>query len=170
MCNKAYKYSKIIVGKWFVFFPCFIIFPFFVFNFLVRVFDKYLAYATSDNISDGSGILLKIFYIFTLFLIIYLRKFIIKNKTEYDFFISVYMVFVSLILFFELSGLFNQGLFRLALYFQWPILFVFLIVLINIQDRNLRYTCNFLFFSFLVFFTTYLLSNYGYEVVPYRMR
>lgn len=165
-----YKYRKIIVGKWFVFFPCFIIFPFFVFNFLVGVFDKYLAYATSDNISDGSGILLKIFYIFTLFLIIYLRKFIIKNKTEYDFFISVYMVFVSLILFFELSGLFNQGLVRLALYFQWPILFVFLIVLINIQDRNLRYTCNFLFFSFLVFFTTYLLSNYGYEVVPYRMR
>lgn len=165
-----YKYRDTLINRWYIFLPFFIFIPFLAFKYLLSMFDKYQVYAIADNISSGTGILLKLFYILILFLAIFFRSKITKYLKEYNFFTSIYLVYVSLLIFFELLGVLNQGLVRMALYFQWSAIFILLIILINIKDVKVRYITNFIFFIFLFCFTVYQLSNYGYELVPYRGR
>ena len=165
-----YRYRDSLISRWYIVLPFFIFIPFLAFKYLLSKFDKYQVYAVADNISSGTGILLKFFYILILILAIFFRNKITKYLKEYNFFTSMYLVYVSLLVFFELLGVFNQGLVRMSLYFQWSAIFILLIILINIKDVKIRYIANFILFIFLFFYTIYQLSNYGYEIMPYRGR
>nr|WP_309575656.1 EpsG family protein [Moraxella osloensis] len=165
-----YRYRDSLISRWYIVLPFFIFIPFLAFKYLLPMFDKYQVYAIADNVSNGTGILLKLFYILILVLAIFFRNKITKHLKEYNFFTSMYLVYVSLLVFFELLGVFNQGLVRMSLYFQYSAIFILLIILINIKDVRIRYIANLILFIFLFFYTIYQLSNYGYEVVPYRGR
>lgn len=165
-----YKFREKIVKYWYIsVFGTFFVLGF-LFNFLVVNYDKYNAYDVADSITSSGGILINLFYILIFSLSLSLKKKIVYMTTEFYFFLAVFGFYISLTLFYLNSPFLNQAMVRISLYFLWSAVFIILIIFKNIRNSDIRYIVNCCYYMFLFAFTTYFLSNSGYEVAPYRFR
>ena len=166
----VYKFREKIAKYWYisVFGSLFVLD--FLFNFLITSYDKYNVYDVADDITSSGGIFINLFYILVFSFSVYVKKKIFCMTTEFYFFLALFGFYISLTLFFLTSPFLNQAMVRISLYFSWSSVFIILIIFKNIRNSNMRYIINCCYYIFLFAFTTYFLSNAGYEVVPYRFR
>lgn len=166
----VYKFRNKIVRYWYVsVFGSFFILGF-LFNFLIVSYDKYNAYDVADDITNSGGVLINLFYIIIFASSLFLKRKITYMTTEFFLFLAIFGFYISLKLFFLTSPFLNQAMVRISLYFLWPSVFIMLVIFKNIRNNDTRYLINCCYYIFLFSFTTYFLSNAGYELVPYRFR
>lgn len=164
-----YRYRNILYRNWYILAGTTIGSSYFFIKLIISLGERYSGYLISDDVTNLPSITMFSFYIFIFIFSILLFKFIDpKLRDHFKFYSVLYTIYISLCLFFYISGLSNQGLVRISLYFMWPIIFIIDFALKSIKDRNTRYFLNVLVITFLSFFFIYSLAHKGVELVPFK--
>lgn len=131
--------------------------------------ERYSGYTSADDVTGLPSLTIFGFYLIIFIFSVIGIKIINKEQREvFKFYSVIYAIFISLNLFFYISGLSNQGLVRVAFYFAWPSIFIIDLGLKGLKNKNFRYLVNTLVFAFLSFFFIYTLIHKGVELAPFQ--
>lgn len=151
----------------YLFLVCMVFFSSFIIYYISSMYDRYSTYSDSVN-TKQIGYFLLGFYIISFLISNFFVQKIYLYKKEMKFFIVIFSIYFSLQFSFIINGISNFGTTRIVFYFLWPVVLMWGILLLNIKDTRLRYVLNFSFFGFLFFYWCVVISNSGYDIVPFR--
>ena len=164
-----HRFRHVLYKFWFVVMAVVISTSGIALTFLGSINERYSGYVASSEDMSLPSFTFFSFYLFIFIFAILGIKIIKQNlRDEFKFYTIIYTVYISFILFFYISGLTNQGLSRITLYFAWPSIFIIDFALRSIDNKNSRYVFNILIFSFLSLFFIYVLSLKGDAVIPFQ--
>lgn len=164
-----YKYRSILYRFWYLVMFAVSTLSSSLLFFVSSLSQRYSSYTTADDVTSLPSLTVFIFYLIIFIFSVLGIKLIDKEQRQaFKFYSVIYAIFISLNLFFYISGLSNQGLVRMAVYFAWPSIFIIDLGLKGLKNKNFRYLVNTLVFAFLSFYFIYALIHKGVEVVPFQ--
>lgn len=164
-----YKYRSILYRFWYLVVFAVSTLSTSLLFFFSSLSERYSSYTTADDVTSLPSLTVFIFYLIIFIFSVLGIKLIDKEQRQaFKFYSVIYAIFISLNLFFYISGLSNQGLVRVAFYFAWPSIFIIDLGLKGLKNKNFRYLVNTLVFAFLSFFFIYTLVHKGVELVPFQ--
>lgn len=127
--------------------------------------DRYESYGEN---SEGGGLLTILFNILLGFVFLFLKKFIKKKLDIYNIFLNLYLLcmIISIVALFAQSN--PSGFLRLTIYFSWTTIFMWPIVIMNINQQGFRlllYLLIIIFYGIYFYFSLLMFSN----MVPFTI-
>lgn len=163
-----YKFRNILYRFWFVIMGIVLATSGFAMVYFSSLNERYESYASGGDMSLPSLTFFSFYLLIFIFSIFGSRVIDPIRRDEFKFYSVIYTIYISLMIFFYISGFINQGLVRFTFYFAWPSVFIIDFALKSIKLKEARYFFNVLAFLFLSFFFVYALSLKGTEFIPFQ--